>query len=279
MRTRIAAIAILVILAACLSGCSSLKQYMSMGQGPTITLQVDPKPGDRWPESASGRALVLEETRQVLMRRIAGMAGVSEPSIAVQGDDRLVVSLPGITDVQKAAKQLTDMGSLEFYYLKNVQSLVNPRAKWKMDVTGADERDYTFTGPKRQILETKKAGDLPKIMALVVGVPKVKPVLTGADLLRNAKSSLQPTTARPIVEIEFSSQGTRKFADFTRSHVNEILGVFYDGRLLTAPKINEPITDGKAIIEGFQSLRDATRVAESINNGALPVHLKVVPAP
>lgn len=276
MRIGVLAVTVLAVLVLCLSGCSAVKSGTAQADGPKIVLQVDSKPGDKWPSSAADRSAVMEETKQVLMKRTMGIAGVTEPSITTEGDDKLVVVLPGVKDTKQVERQLTSTGRLEFYYLKNVQSPVNPLASWKMDLSGTDERSYTFTGPKEQTLSTSKPGDMQKIMSQVVGVPKVKPVLTGADLMPNAKASLRPSSNRPVVEIEFSEHGTRAFSDFTRAHIGEILGVFYGGRLLTAPKINEPIADGKAIIEGFKSLREANEVAQSINGGALPVHLKVV---
>ena len=112
-------------------------------------------------------------------------------------------------------------------------------------------------------------------MAQIVGTPAAKPVLTGADLLPTSKSAIRPYNNAPIIEIQLTPHGSQVFADFTGQHVGEVLAIFYDGRLLTAPRINEKITNGMAEISGFSSLREATDVASCLNGGALPVHLKV----
>jgi SecD/SecF fusion protein len=78
------------------------------------------------------------------------------------------------------------------------------------------------------------------------------------------------------VELEFNAEGTRKFADFTRDHVNEILMIYLDGQILMAPNIEVPILNGRAQISPFPTVEDAQRLANYLNGGALPVPLKIV---
>ncbi|MGB9620744.1 MAG: protein translocase subunit SecD, partial [Armatimonadota bacterium] len=91
----------------------------------------------------------------------------------------------------------------------------------------------------------------------------------------NAKAGLNARN-QTVVNIEFNREGTAVFREFTRRHVGDYLAVFFDGKLLTAPSINEPIPTGKAEITGFRSLKEAKQVADYLNAGALPVPLKVI---
>jgi protein-export membrane protein SecD len=275
VRTLLALALLLMVLM--LAGCSSLK--LADRNGPTIVLQVDPKqPGD-WPKGASAREAKMKLASDTIRLRISGISGVVDPEVRVESPTsdkaRILVKLPGVRDTRDAAKILTAMGSLEFYYLKDIYTTTNPLGKWKMDVSGAELRTVTFTGPKGEVLTSGKDKDDRKIISQVVG-PNAKPILTGADLVPNAKSALKTGTSLPIIEIELNERGTEIFRDFTGAHVGEVLAVFYDGKLLTAPSIKDKISDGKAIIEGFPSLREATRIASHLNAGALPVALKVV---
>lgn len=269
----LAAVAVIV----CLTGCSGqmVQSLMGAKHGPKIVLRADPRPTDRWPSSSAERKATLESMKSVIAKRASALR-VAEPSIVIEGNDKLVVELPGLTDTRSAIAALTASGMLEFYYLKDISTPANPLGKWRMDIAPGDEKSYTFTGPKGESLNCGKPADMPKILALVVGAPKAKPVLTGADLMQNTKSALKPQTNEPIIEIEFNRRASATFAAFTASHVGSILAIFYDGRLLTAPVIRDKIADGKAEISGFSSLKEATDIANRLNAGALPVHLKAI---
>jgi preprotein translocase subunit SecD len=237
---------------------------------------MDPKPGDRGMGSPVDRAAALEKAKQVIEKRVSALDLDGVPTVTTQDPDKLVVELPPGTNNSPDVGRLAAVGSLEFYYMKDIQTAINPLGKWKMTPASGNVKRYVFTGPKGQTLDSGKPADMPKILAQVVGTPKVKPVLTGADLLPNAKSALRPSTNQPIIEIQFNDKAAQVFSDFTGKHVGEIVAVFYDGRLLTAPRINERISEGKAEISGFSSLNEATDVANSLNSGALPVHLKLL---
>ncbi len=284
----------LVVAAGAIVAIKPINRGLDIAGGLRVVMEIDPKKPDDWPKELKSRENKMATMSETMKKRVGGIAGVTEPIVQVENvtadRPRLIVELPGAKDTDQALKDLMNTASLDFYYMKDVQSAVNPLAKWKMDVSGADERVYTFTGPKGEVLSTEELPETgrdavknreknlqtrQRIIDEVIG-KNAKPVLTGSMLIGNAKSALKPTTGEPIIEIEFNREGTKIFGDFTRSHVNEILGVFYNGQLLTAPKINEPITDGKAIVEGFQSLKEATRIAELLKFGALPVPLKVI---
>lgn len=253
---------------------------LDIAGGLRVVLQIDPKVKSDWPTKPEDRAQKMKTVADTMRTRVKGVAGVTEPIVRVENptsdEARLIVELPGAQNKSQALKQLITSASLEFYYLKDVSTPQNPLGKWRMEVASGDERSYVFTGPRGETLNSTKASDQDKILSEVVGVPKVKPILTGSALLANAKSSFEQSTNEPIIEIQFNRQGTEIFRDFTGAHIGEILAIFYDGKLLTAPNIKDKISDGMAEVSGFTSLKEGTRIATFLNAGALPIPLKVI---
>lgn len=260
---------------ACVAGCMGNLIPRAPQHGPKIVLQVDPKPGDAWPKSGAGRTAALETMASILERRAASLRVTDAPTVTIEGMNKLVVELPGLQTPRTAALVLAQVGRLEFYHVKDVSSPQNPLGKWRMEVGSSGEKDYVFTGPKGETLSSAIPAEMRRIMTDVIGTPTEKPVLTGADLLPNAKSALS-YSKQPVIEIEFNQHGTQTFRHFTGSHVNEILAIVYNGKLLTAPTIKDKISNGKAEISGFKTLKEAKEIAGCVNSGALPVHLRVV---
>lgn len=257
-----------------------INRGLDIAGGLRVVLQIAPRQKSDWPTRPEERAAKMKTLADTMRKRVAGIGGVTEPIVRVENptsdEARLVVELPGAEDKAQALKQLTTSASLEFYYLKDVSTSANPLGKWRLEPGSGDDKSYVFTGPRGETLDSNKVSDQPKILQEVVGVPNVKPILTGASLLANAKSALKPTTNEPIIEIEFNNEGTKIFSDFTGKHIGEILAIFYDGKLLTAPNIKDKISEGKAEVSGFTSLKEATNIASYLNAGALPVPLKVI---
>lgn len=258
---------------------------LDIAGGLRVVLQIDPKQKSDWPDKPADRAAKMKTLADTMRKRVQGFSGVTEPVVRTENpmsdEARLVVELPGVDNKEEALRQLTTSASLEFYYMKDVTAPQNLLGKWRMEAAG-EQKNYIFTGPKGETLDSGKESDQKKILEQVVGVsfdpkvPGVKPVLTGALLLGTAKSAFRQGTSEPIIEIEFNPEGTKVFADFTGKHIGKILAIFYDGKLLTAPVIKDAIENGKAEVSGFGSLREATRIASFLNAGALPVPLKVI---
>lgn len=99
-------------------------------------------------------------------------------------------------------------------------------------------------------------------------------VLTGKDL-KDAQAQMTQGS-RPEVAIEFTSEGTKAFADLTAKNVGRRIAILLDKQVLTAPTVNEPIPSGKAVITGSQNMEEAQRLAILLRSGALPVKLDVM---
>ena len=99
--------------------------------------------------------------------------------------------------------------------------------------------------------------------------------LTGADL-QSAGINFDPDTNQPVITLDFTSEGGKKFARITEGNVGKILAIFLDEIPLSFPKVEEPIREGKAIIRGDFALEDAKKMAAQLNAGALPVAVKLI---
>lgn len=98
--------------------------------------------------------------------------------------------------------------------------------------------------------------------------------LTGEDL-KNAKEQLGQNK-QPLVALEFTDAGAKKFADLTAANIGRHIAIYLDGELLTDPVVNEAITGGSAVITGQRSLEEAKNLAIMLRSGALPVKMKVM---
>lgn len=275
---------LLIVVLAIIAGVINWKMPMSPGLdiagGYRVVLQANPRPSDEWPRAKSESQDRLKRMRSIAdiirerikrgAKDVKGLQGVTEPIVHVEGDNRVVVELPGLKSREQALKWIQSMAALEFYYMRNLQSKRNPIADWSVDSVGDA---YVFTGPQNQTINSIEQ---PKeVLSQVVGAPKTKPLLTGKDLMADANANINSRNEIAI-NIKFNEQGKKVFADFTRLHVGEYLAIFYDGRLLTCPVIKEPILDGSAEVTGFGSLPEARKVADQLNAGSLPIPLKPI---
>ncbi len=187
----------------------------------------------------------MSSLREVIERRV-NVFGVSEPvvqteraSVAGGKEERLIVELPGVTDVDAAVKALGETPLLEF-------KLENP------PVAGQATTTYTATGLTGRYLESAQ---------LQFG---------GAG----AGSIIQ----EPIVALTFDADGAKLFGEITGAHVGEVLAIFLDGNVISDPVIQTAITDGKAIITGTSKVEEARDLVRNLNFGALPVPVELIGA-
>lgn len=283
--------AFLIIVLAIVAGIINYEKKISRGLdiagGYRVVLQADPKPGDLWPKALEERRAVMNSVKQVITQRLAvgaedipQLKGITEPIVHTEdGKDskgdatvNVVVELPGVKDYRTALKFISKLAALEFYYMHNLRSKANPLGEWNVDPVGDH---YIFTGPQNQTINTATKDGNAQVLREVVGVPKTRPRLTGADLLPKTSANINSKN-QIVIQIQFNDEGTKKFGAFTQDHVDEYLAIFYDKKLLTCPVIKEPILDGSGEVSGFQSMEEAKRVADQLNAGALPISLKPI---
>ncbi|WP_368490010.1 protein translocase subunit SecD [Clostridium sp. BJN0013] len=106
--------------------------------------------------------------------------------------------------------------------------------------------------------------------------PDNKTILTGKDVKDATASIDSQNGSKAIINLEFNKDGTKKFSDATKKFIGQKIAIYLDDEMLTDPQVDAHITDGKAIIQGNQTLKEAQRQANLIKSGALPVTVKPV---
>lgn len=257
MRSRI--ILALVGTALLLAGCSDIEPQT----GTRVTFKFETSKPITRPQLAA--------TSKYLTIRGGLLLGVRGPRVDEVSDYSITLLLPGKKVPRSEVDRLIEPYSIELYHLSNVATAGAPNRPWKMKQPSKPSGSYLFIGPDAKRIDSRKESQA--LLAEVVGVPRVKPVLTGRDILQTA-------TFRPIkngwaVLVTFTPSGTKTFYQFTKANRGEYLAVFYNGRLVSAPVIKDAIAEGQAYITGFAGEDQARAAASGINAGTLPLKVKI----
>ena len=193
----------------------------------------------------------MDTAKDVIDRRINAL-GTLEPTIIRQGDDRIVVQVPGLANPEALKKLIGKTAKLEF----------------KLVDESADQQEV-------------KKGNAPigsQVLPFAEGGSKIAVRRLGGiagDKLVKADGSVDDQN-QPGVSIQFDAEGGQKFARMTQQNPGKLFAIILDGQVISAPRINEPILGGQAIISGSFTTESANALAISLRSGALPVDLKVV---
>jgi preprotein translocase subunit SecD len=211
-------------------------------------------------EVAQVRDLAVRQAVETIRNRI-DQFGVAEPSIQQQGENRILIQLPGVQDPERAKALLGKTALLEF---RIVDDKVDPEAALRGTVPEGLEVLYQRHVDK----ETKQERKTPFL------VQKKAPV-TGRDIA-TARVSIDQTTSEPYVSVEFNAAGAKAFGDVTEANVNKRLAIVLDGNVHSAPQIRERIPSGRAQITGGFTTAEATDLAIVLRAGALPAPVQVL---
>ncbi len=195
----------------------------------------------------------MNALRDVIERRV-NIFGVSEPVVAVQnggfsnaGEERLIVDLPGVTDVAKAVTMIGQTPLLEF-------KTINPKQSALQEIT-VDENG---------VASPINISDI-----------YIATELTGR-YLEKAILEFNPTTGEPTVSIQFDETGSAMFEKITRENIGKPVAIFLDGEPISTPTVNEAISGGKAQITGNFTPIEAKTLVGRLNSGALPVPINLI---
>jgi protein-export membrane protein SecD len=222
-------------------------------------------------ELIEDKSEAMSGLRDVIERRI-NLFGVSEPVIQIQGNDRLLVELPGVTDVKEAIQMIGETPYLEFLemrteeeteeILKNIEQVQLLQEQGGL-TENMDDLEFVFENP--YLKETE---------------------LTG-KYLQKATVVFDQTTYKPQIQLKFNDEGAKIFEEITARNVEKPLAIFLDGASiidtsgdgiideqdLYAPTVQDKITGGTAVITGDMSTQTANSIARKLNSGALPVKI------
>ncbi|HNZ86586.1 MAG TPA: protein translocase subunit SecD [bacterium] len=289
------------------------------------------------------RASALEGARDVIERRVNAF-GVAEPVIQTSGDDKIIVELAGVFDVQEAIQKIGETPLLEFK--EQGQTLapeemdqLNSQAKSKAEDTlkkvlagedfaklaselsedpGSKDNGGIVDFYKQDLLDPTYADVIfnklqnGKVYNQVVesqfGYHIIKKIEErGSDSDREVKSqhilflkqnpamdtswintqlsgkhlktsnvTFDNTTGQAQVALEFNTEGAQLFTEITERNVGKRVAIVLDGEIITAPMVNEKISQGQAVISGNFTITEAKQLSQRLNAGALPVPIKLV---
>jgi len=234
------------------------KQGLDLKGGIQALLEVD------LPADKEVTAQQMADARQIIENRVNGL-GVSEVTVQIAGDRRMVVEIPGETNPDEVFTTLKNTGQLEFVDVGDTQMAPGTPIQTDLANSGTVAAATPTAGP------TPAAGT-PVVTATPVKIWRT--ILTGDQL-----SAVNVTTSSlGAIEISFElkSEGAKIFGDFTSKNVGKILAIVLDKKVLSAPSINSAITEGKGVIQGKYTRDEANILAVQMRYGSLPVPLKVV---
>ncbi|WP_321503830.1 protein translocase subunit SecD [Breoghania sp.] len=196
---------------------------------------------------------VVDQSIEVIRRRVDQL-GTTEPSIQRQGEDRILVEAPGLSDPERLKAMVGQTAQMTFHLV---------------DVNSS---------PQQAIQSRPPAGDLLVYSTDDPPVPYLieeTPLLTGDDLT-DAQAGFDQRSNQPIVNFRFNTSGARKFARITQANVGRPFAIVLDNEVITAPRINEPILGGAGQISGNFSVESANDLAILLRAGALPARLTII---
>jgi preprotein translocase subunit SecD len=219
----------------------------------TVILQMPAK------EAKDIEKLAVDQALETIRNRI-DQFGVAEPDIRRQGENRILIQLPGIKDTDRAKGLIGRTALLEF---KLVDDTDDVSAAVKGNVPAGKEILY-------QVRQDRESGKTSKVPFLL----KKRTLLTGA-YLTNARVDFDQFNV-PFVSISFDKKGARIFERITGENVNKRLAIVLDNTVASAPVIQEKIAGGKARITGNFTLEEAKDLAIVLRAGALPAPVKIL---
>ncbi|MFH1888764.1 MAG: protein translocase subunit SecD [Candidatus Omnitrophota bacterium] len=247
-------IGIVAVLGICVYFAFPLEKRINLGLdlkgGMHLLLKVDTSHlSGEAKEDAADRAI------EVIRNRIDEF-GVRETSIQKQGQDEIVVQLPGVTDRDRAIDLIGKTALLEF----------------KLVSTDPDKLREAIQGNVPEGYELKYSQEEDDVEPLLL---ERQAVLTGDALTSASVRFSQDQFNEPVVGIEFNPEGAKKFAQITADNVGRRLAIILDGKVQSAPRIRESIPSGEAVITGRFSVDQAQDLSIILRVGALPAPMHI----
>ncbi len=193
----------------------------------------------------------MDALRDVIERRV-NLFGVSEPIVQVQSsgfvsgeEEKLIVDLPGVTDVEKATAMIGQTPLLEF----KTEAPAGTTQKATVDKNGQVSVD--------------------------LGSQFVSTELTGR-YLQKATLEFDQNTREPRVSLQFDETGTKLFAEITKKNIGKMVAIYLDGAPISTPVVREEIPNGQAVISGNFTPTEGKQLVGRLNSGALPVPISLL---
>ena len=199
------------------------------------------------------KTAAVQQSIEIVRRRV-DETGTREPTIQQQGDDRILVQLPGVDDPERIKRLLGKTAKMSFHLVDQRNSVESamagriPPGSWLLPSEGEDGRMYLIR----------------------------KRVMVSGDTLIDAQPSTDSRTNEPVVTFRFDSAGAKRFGSATSKNVGKLFAIVLDRKVISAPVIREPILGGSGQISGSFSFQSAQDLALLLRAGALPAPLTIL---
>lgn len=230
----------------------SFRRGLDLQGGTSITLKANMED-----IASSQRDQALGSVKEVIEKRI-NFLGVSEPVVQTSkagNDYRVLVEIPGVTDVNQAVQLVGKTAKLTFWEEGDAQA----------------SNSANVATDAASLLQAGIPLGIPQIL----GPNAKKTELSGSDL-KQAAVVFDRNTGKPQVELTFTAEGSKKFGNITKRNIGKLLAIALDDQLIEAPRVNEAIFGGNAVISGQFTTQQANNLQIQLNAGALPVSLTVL---
>lgn len=219
----------------------NIRLGLDLKGGVSVTYQayVTDEKGKRTGEAPTAEA--MSDTIYKMQKRVESLES-TEAAVYQDGDDRVSIDIPGVSNSKEVLEELGKAGSLQFILYSDLKT---------------------------------KDGATPQENDVVV-YDKDKVLMTG-DMIKEASAGTNTSTSGStsnVVQLKFKGKGVKKFAKITGEHVGEQLAIVYDEKMVSAPVLKSEISDGECVIEGKFTFEEADKLASTLRIGALPLELE-----
>ena len=203
----------------------------------------------------AARKQMVDQSIEIVRRRV-DETGTKEPTIQREGEDRILLQLPGIENPEHVKSLLGKTAKMTFRLVDTNANVADARAG--------------RLPPGDELLQAEPGRDRGGPDAYVVQ----KRVMVSGDMLTKADATFQQN--EPVVSFQFNSIGARRFGDATRENVGKPFAIVLDNKVISAPVIREPILGGSGVISGGFTVQTAIDLALLLRAGALPAPLNIL---
>ena len=197
-------------------------------------------------ERLASDSRTVQQSLEIIRRRVDEV-GTREPTIQRQGDDRILIQVPGIGSAQELKAVIGTTAKLTFHQVVG-----------RTSDAGADP------GPRNRLVADADEEGVYHIIA--------EESVVGGDELTDAQPSFDQN-GRPAVSFRFNPTGARAFGDYTAAHIGEPFAIVLDDEVISAPTIQSHIAGGSGIITGNFTVEESTNLAVLLRAGALPAKM------
>lgn len=190
---------------------------------------------------------IVSQSIEIIRRRV-DESGTKEPTIQAQGQDRILLQVPGIENSKELKSILGKTAKMTFHFVSN---------------KAYDDSMNYLDNDVQKLYDSE-------------GNPYIieKEVILSGDLLVDASPTYHQ--GEPAVAFRFNGVGARKFAKITKENIGRVFAIILDGKVVTAPRINDVINQGSGVISGSFTSQEVAEVALLLRAGALPAPLKII---